>query len=158
MAIQLELSHVDQLIQQSITPVFLLAGIGALISVLSNRIGRIHDRRVHRHEAPDWSDQSLHREVFLLKKRARTALYALFFCVLAELLICFVIAAHFIGGLVTFNTSLLTAVSFCLAVFSLILGLVFFTREIALAMSVTEISHKRLDDQVHPRPNSEDPS
>ena len=51
---------VGQAIQLSVAPVFLLAGVGALLAVLTNRLARIIDR-VHflERELPENADEAL---------------------------------------------------------------------------------------------------
>ncbi|MEO5741668.1 MAG: DUF2721 domain-containing protein [Vicinamibacterales bacterium] len=40
----LEISPIAHVIQLSVAPVFLLSGIGAILAVMTNRLGRIIDR------------------------------------------------------------------------------------------------------------------
>jgi hypothetical protein len=40
----LEISPVAHVIQLSVAPVFLLSGVGAILAVMTNRLGRIIDR------------------------------------------------------------------------------------------------------------------
>ena len=138
------LSRVNLLIQQSIAPVFLLAGIGALLNVLSSRIGRIHDRRMAIVHDEQLMDDAVHHEAQLLKRRAKLANLAMQSLLFAELMICCLIAIHFIGGLMGVDAALWVALSFLSSMIGLIVGVLFFLREAHLALSLTELGHIRL--------------
>lgn len=138
------LSRVNLLIQQSITPVFLLAGIGALLNVLSSRIGRIHDRRVAIVHDEHLMDDAVYQEAQLLKRRAKLANLAMQALLFSELMICVLIAIHFIGGLLGVDAAFWVALTFFFSMIGLIVGVLFFLREAHLALSLTLIGHIRL--------------
>jgi hypothetical protein len=130
----IDMAHVIQL---SVAPVFLLSGIGAMLSVLGTRVGRIIDRsRLIEGElagAHERLHAELHCELALLSRRARLANWAITLCTACALLVCTVIAALFIGASLNYDTSTLIALLFITAMAVLIAGLVCFLQEIYLA-------------------------
>ena len=125
-------------IQLAVGPAFLLTGIGAILSVMTNRLARIVDRfRV-------LSDQNLvlcdvdHHELNLLRMRAKWTHWAIAFTTLSALLTCIVIASIFIGSEIQTNLDKLIALLFVGAMSALILGLISFTREVALSRNVVK--------------------
>ncbi|MDG2271580.1 MAG: DUF2721 domain-containing protein [Halioglobus sp.] len=126
-------------IQQSVAPAFLLTGIGALLSVLTNRLARVVDRfRALNTKQKDglYSD----KEMVTLGRRARLIHWAISLCTVAALLICIVIAALFIGSTALVATSEIIAVLFIGAMFVVISGLLCFLGEIRLATGVIDVA------------------
>lgn len=130
-------------IQLSVAPVFLLAGVGALLAVLINRLARIIDR-VHfleREPANDESEASLARKretTRELSRRAKLIHWAISLCTTCDLLVCVVVATLFIGAELGVDLSRGIALLFISAMFALIAGLLCFLREIALATRLIE--------------------
>ena len=136
-----DVSSVGQAVQLAVAPVFLLAGVGALLAVLTNRLARIIDR-VHllERELPaETSDaeQKAHRKAtYPLARRARLIHWAISLCTTCELLVCVVVAALFIGAGLGIDLSHAVALLFIAAMLTLIVGLICFLREIALATAL----------------------
>lgn len=125
---------VAHVIQQAVAPVFLLTGVGALLNVLTNRLGRIVDRkRVLLREGGADHDA----ELSVLARRSRLIHHAISGCTLCALLVCVVISVLFIGSELAADPSRLIALLFIAAMFCLIAGLLCFLREIALAITGT---------------------
>lgn len=130
-----------QVIQLAVAPVFLLAGIAGLLGVLSTRLGRIIDRArvIERRMAIAKREEHrtlLHAEATSLWKRIDLINWAVRLCVTGALLICLVIVALFMTGLLRpagFNVPILIAALFVLAMLVLIAGLLFLLREIHVA-------------------------
>ncbi|MDR3393731.1 MAG: DUF2721 domain-containing protein, partial [Parasulfuritortus sp.] len=82
---------------------FLLTGVGAILSVLVNRLGRVVDRfRTLDFGMPDVCESSLDlakSEMAILSRRARMIHWAIGLCTGCALLICFVIATLFVGSI-----------------------------------------------------------
>ncbi len=131
-----DVSSVAHVIQLAVAPVFLLTGIGAILSVLSTRLARVIDRyRVL--SVGDEMERIAHKpEMRNLLNRSKWIHWSITLCTVCALLVCIVIAALFIGAETGKDPSLLIAVLFTLAMLALIAGLVCFLREIALAMGV----------------------
>jgi len=124
-------------IQLAVAPVFLLTGIGAVLAVLTNRLGRVIDRgrtlqgQLLSDVEPDEAD--IHRQLAILSRRARLINWAISLCTACALLICAVIAVLFLGSFVPIDMSVPIALLFITAMSALFVGLVFFLREVYLA-------------------------
>ena len=119
---------VSAAIQLAIAPVFLLAGIGAILSVLTIRLGRVVDRArlVEQKVAKAGSDdhrQRLQVESIALWRRIKIINWAMRLAVGSALLVCFVIISLFIGAFAAVEMGGLLAAQFILALLLLILAL-----------------------------------
>lgn len=126
-------------IQLAVAPAFLLAGVGSVLGVLTNRLGRIIDRRraLEEGEAAGRDPSDVRNELAVLRWRALLISRAIGFCTLAALLVAGVVAALFLGTFATFvrvDFSGVIAVTFVFAMLSLISGLVTFLREVRAAI------------------------
>jgi hypothetical protein len=135
-----EVSQISHVIQLSVAPVFLLTGVGAMLSVLSNRLGRAVDRARHFEmkyaTAHETEQQSLVFELNLHSRRCRLIYAAMAMCVFCALLICSVIVALFASAFVAANGLALAIASlFVAAMLAFITALVVFLREVHLATS-----------------------
>lgn len=131
-----DIAHVIQL---AIAPVFLLTGVGTILAVLSNRLGRAVDRgRVVEKQLPGLAGEALadaHEELVLLSRRTRLIYAAITLAVGCALFICLLIAVAFIDAFLAVNLAQSIGVLFVLAMLALICCLVVFLREIFLAVS-----------------------
>ena len=129
------LSHI---IQVSVAPVFLLTGIGSILGVLANRLGRIVDRARFLESRPELSrhltEASAEVELMRLAERKRWVNRAITLCTLCALLVCTVIATLFVGAFVTLEIGTIVAALFILSMLALIAGLLCFLREIYVAI------------------------
>ncbi|MBL8395487.1 MAG: DUF2721 domain-containing protein [Candidatus Accumulibacter sp.] len=138
-----QVTSVAQVIQLAVAPVFLLAGVGALLGVLANRLARVIDR-FHVLEKSLTAEISMNERVsslatiVSLSRRARLIHWAISLCTACDLLVCLVVAALFIGAELQVDLSSAIATLFIGAMVALIAGLACFLREIALATSVIE--------------------
>jgi hypothetical protein len=131
-------STVAQLIQLSIAPVFLLAGIGAILNVLAQRLARVVDRARHL-EAEFASFDEVARskaaaELCILDRRMKVVNHAISACTASALFVCLVVAILFVADLAEFAFATPIALLFILTMLLLIVGLVLFLYEIRLAM------------------------
>ena len=131
------ITSVSHVIQLAIAPVFLLTGVGSLLAVLINRLGRIVDRyrsleKVKPGAVGD-AATAADVEMAILSRRARLIHWAISLCTVGALFICIVIAMLFIGSMVQVGVSRIIALMFVAAMLALIAGLLLFLREIALA-------------------------
>jgi hypothetical protein len=141
-----QVSSVAQVIQLAVAPVFLLAGVGALLAVLTNRLGRVIDRfHVLDKALPAGSTEvesaSDLATKISLSRRAKLIHWAIILCTVCDLLVCLVVVALFVGAELRIDLSSTIAVLFVAAMASLIAGLACFLREIALATSFIENLH-----------------
>ena len=132
MQLSTDITTVVHVIQLAVAPVFLLTGVGAILSVLVNRLGRVVDR-FRALEMGVATSRAIDVEMDSLEWRARLIHRAISLCTSGALLICIVIAALFIGAFFAIDVSAFIVLLFVLAMLALILGLLLFLREIYLA-------------------------
>lgn len=130
---------VAHVIQQAVAPVFLLTGIGSILGVLTNRLGRTVDRFRRLREAKDGDAEQHQAEMLTLSLRARWIHWAISLCTLSALCICLSIAALFIAVAMGMDLSSSVSTLFIAAMLALIIGLLCFLREISLATGIIEI-------------------
>ncbi len=138
-----QVSSVAHVLQLAAAPVFLLAGVGALLAVLTSRLARVIDRfhvlerELAENPSPDYR-QKARTTITSLARRARLIHWAITLCTFCDLLVCLVIAALFVGAVFQVELPGTIAGLFITAMLALIAGLVCFLREIAVATSVIE--------------------
>jgi MFS family permease len=132
------LSMVAHVIQLAVAPVFLLTGVGAILSVLINRLGRIVDRYRCLNDSVEYRN-SRKKEIEILSGRARLIHWAISLCTICALFICIVIAALFVGSETGMDPSRVISILFIAAMLALIAGLLCFLREIALTTGKIEV-------------------
>ncbi|WP_395777095.1 DUF2721 domain-containing protein [Aquidulcibacter sp.] len=133
-------SHdIVQIIQLSIAPVFLIAGIGTLLNVLTSRLARVVDRGRAIEldlDSPMGSGQHTNRhlaELRVLDQRMNWIHNAIMLSTMAILLVCLLIVALFSVELITIDLSRVVAILFIATMASLIGGLISFLIEISYA-------------------------
>lgn len=131
----LDISHVIQL---SVAPVFLLAGIGAFINAFASRLGRIFDRGRRLEAALETEVPARHAELRteleILWRRARLAYIGIALDILSALLVCILIVTAFAGYFFDFAARDLIGGLFIASMLALIGGLVAFLREVFIAV------------------------
>lgn len=138
------LSDIAHTIQLSVAPVFLLAGIGALLNVVTSRLGRAIDRarileeRLNQDESEKESAR-IRDELRVLDRRMMVAQLAITLCSLSALLVCILVAMLFIASLANLNAAGAIAVLFIAAMAALIGGLCLFLAEITLATRILRV-------------------
>ena len=123
---------VGQIIQLSVAPVFLLAGIGAFLNVCAGRLSRIVDRARHVEPkllAARGAEHDRHlAEIRTLDRRMALVSWAIFSTVLAAVLICLVVIllfaasltdAHFGRAIALLFIGAMTSIGFGFSVFLL---------------------------------------
>jgi hypothetical protein len=132
-----DITDVAHVIQLAVAPVFLLTGVGAILTVLVNRLARVVDRfRALENLLPAAGNDarnSAKSEMATLERRARMVHWAIGFCTSSALFVCIVIATLFVGSITGAHTPAIIAVLFIAAMLALVVGLLCFLREIALA-------------------------
>jgi len=128
---------IAQLIQLAVAPVFLLAAVGALLNVFTGRLSRIIDKIEkfdhYGEEGPkSFTPAYVKARRDSLAERMRNMNLAIFFCTVTGLLVAVVIVTMFLSAMLEFEKSVLIAGLFILAMFSLVLSLTLFLREIFL--------------------------
>lgn len=127
-------ARVQEMVQLSLTPAFLLAAIGAYLNVMNQRLTWIVER-VHlleqreEHEIPDEEIQQLP----VLRKRRKFAHISINFCTAAALLICLVVSLMFISAFVKPPLGTYVALCWIAAMAMVFGGLLSFLLETRLA-------------------------
>ncbi len=139
------------IIELSVAPVFLLAGVAGFLNVMSGRLGRIIDRaRVLEHQALKQEDTtqqvSSRRELKVLWRRVTIIHWSIGLCTAAGLLVCVVIACLFVGYFWLLHLDGLIVTLFVMALLSLIIALILFLKEVQLSTRTMRISRKYIVD------------
>ncbi len=128
---------VAHVIQLAVAPVFLLSGIGAILAVMTNRLGRIIDRARVLETRLDGASAELitllRADLATLSRRAKLIGRAITLCTITALLVCTVIAVLFMSAFLRFDASIPVALLFIAAMAAFFLGLLWFLREIYVA-------------------------
>ncbi|WP_374408978.1 DUF2721 domain-containing protein [Pelagerythrobacter sp.] len=127
--------HVQQIVQLSLAPAFLLSGIGAIMNVMMSRMIWVAERieRIERRiEDGKAGDHEL-RELPWLVQRRRHAQKAMAFSTASAAVISVVIALLFISAYIEPQIGTITAIAWVLTMALLITGLGFFLLETRMA-------------------------
>lgn len=143
-----EVLTIAQTIQLSLSPVFMLAGIGALLNVLAGRLSRVIDR-VRTLESyvsrSTGADAARHKwELGLLDRRMVIINRALFLAVSSAVMTCAVVATLFVAVLASLHIGQLVAILFILAMLLLIASLVAFMVEVSRSMEANRVRDETL--------------
>ena len=135
-------STIAQTIQLSLSPVFMLAGIGAIMNVLVGRLGRVMDRvrRLEdlREEAGPVHDRHV-RELRLLDSRMRFTNAALLLAVTSAAVTCTVVGLMFVAELARLQIGRYVAGAFIVAMVLLIAALVSFLLEVQVSLRANRV-------------------
>jgi hypothetical protein len=141
------IQEIGEVVRAAVAPVFLLSGVGVILTMLTNRLARVVDRaRLLERTESDTHEldmHELHRSLQTLAVRARMLGRAITLCTFCALLVSMVVVALFVGAFVNFHLSLVIAVLFVAAMISLIGGLVLFLREVFVATRTLRIGLRR---------------
>ena len=145
---EIAIGPIAHVIQLSVAPVFLLSGIGAILAVMTSRLGRIIDRaRVledRLENAPPERATAIEADLATLTHRAKLIGPAITLCTATALLVCTVIAILFLSAFLRFDASMPVALLFVAAMLAFFLGLLWFLREIFVATSNLRIASRRV--------------
>lgn len=129
---------IAQIIQLALTPIFLLSGVGIILTVLTNRLARIVDRaRRLEGAAPDpapGARHPWHEELEALAYRARLINRAITLSTICALLVAMVVATLFLNEFMPVDLSTTIAMMFVLAMITLIVALLLFLREVYVSI------------------------
>ena len=138
-----ELTHLAQIIQLAVAPVFLLAGLGAFLNACVGRLARIVDRirkleprildsRGEEHER-------LLEEVRLLDRRSRIVSSAIFTTVLSALLISAVVILLVLAFLTGYRFGTAIALLFIASMLATAAGFAIFLHETRLGIRAIQV-------------------
>ncbi|MEO7504490.1 MAG: DUF2721 domain-containing protein [Sphingomicrobium sp.] len=147
-----ELTHLAQIIQLAVAPVFLLAGLGAFLNVCAGRLARIVDRarglepRILK--ARGVEHDRLVGEVRMLDRRIKVVNQAIFLTVLAALLISAVVILLFVAFLTGYPIGTAVALLFIAAMLATAGGFAIFLHETRLGTRSVRIGSHILDHEA----------
>jgi hypothetical protein len=138
--------NVVHVIQLAVAPVFLLSGVGVILTVLTNRLARIIDRarllEDRLHGAADDRREEMLSEMSLLSHRAWMVNIALTLSTVCALLVCLVIALLFIGSAMKIDIEAVISIMFVTGMAALVGSLSIFLREIFLGTAQLRIGRR----------------
>lgn len=130
------ISTIAHIIQLSVAPVFLLAGIAGILNVMAHRLARVVDRvrAIENEIAPDPTARERElKSLAVLDRRMTICHWSIGLCVIAALLICVVVMVLFVADLVAINFAIPVSLLFIAAMATLTLGLLLFLAEVTIA-------------------------
>lgn len=139
-----EVNTVSHLIQLSVAPVFLLAAVAGLLNVFTGRLARIIDKvekidAMIENKKTEESKQKAQEKSKIrrlsLTTRMQNINHSISLCTMTGLLIALVIVTMFLSSIMQFDGSIIIATLFIFAMFSLILSLILFQKEIFFTTS-----------------------
>ena len=129
----MEPESLSKAIQLSVAPVFLLAGISALMSVISGRLARIVDNARKTKTALDADETIDEREQWNFRRRMKLTIRAIELLTAATLLISAVVAVMFFSVISRINLTLVVVPLFISAMLLVMLASICFLREVRMA-------------------------
>ena len=145
---------IGQLVDGALAPVFLIAGIGALLNVLTSRLARVGRARDLEKQFASLNDDARQRalaELPLLDKRIALTHSAIYCCVASALAIALVVALLFVGAFVEIPLlGTLIAALFVLAMLLIVVGLVYFLRETRISIRSLRVRRELMEDSRSP--------
>lgn len=120
-------------IHDAVAPVFLLTGIGSILGVLVNRLGRSIDRARVINSLSDEQFDLYFDELSIIVRRTRWMRWSVGLFIFAGLCVAISIASVFMSVELEMNLPHFVLITFITAMCSLVLGLLCFLREIVLA-------------------------
>jgi len=139
---------VGEVIRLAVAPVFLLSGVGIMLTLFSNRLARAIDRgRELERTATATSDpehaQQLHTSLANLARRGRLLSVAIALGTICALLVSIVIVVLFLGESFNMRINLIVDALFIAAMFSFIGAILCFLREVFIATTTLRIGLHR---------------
>lgn len=142
------LSAVAQSIQLSLSPVFVLAGIGALLNVLAGRLSRVVDRTRSLELLHPTSEGPAHArhvwELRLLDRRISVINWALTLAVLSAVMTCVLVSLLFVASLTHLQLVQAVALCFIAAMLLLVASLSAFLFEVRLSLRAIHVRSELL--------------
>jgi len=143
---QVPVGDVAHAIQLSLTPVFLLNGVGVLLALLTSRLARIVDRaRTLEERLPTASEQvvhDIHAVLDTTRRRARLMNRAITLGTIAALLVALLVALMFAAEFVPFRMGSGIAIIFIVAMLALFGSLWCFLIEVRIATETLRFSSR----------------
>lgn len=145
---EVPLQGVGDVIRLAVAPVFLLSGVGIMLTVLTNRLARAVDRardmeRSAHAMAPGEGRDDLHESLATLARRGRLLSFAIALCTICALLVSVVVVVLFLGESFSFRITYAVDALFIAAMLSFIGAILCFLREVFIATATLRIGLRR---------------
>jgi hypothetical protein len=139
---------VGEVIRLAVAPVFLLSGVGIMLTLFANRLARAIDRGrdIERNLAASPESErapQLHQSLENLSRRGRLLNIAISLATICALLVSIVIVVLFLGESFHFRISLVVDALFIAAMLSFIGAILCFLREVFIATATFRIGPHR---------------
>lgn len=138
-----DIRDISVAIHDAVAPVFLLTGIGSILGVLVNRLGRAIDRARNLNALNTDQRKVFLEELDIIAVRTSWMRWSVGLFIFAGLCVSLAIASIFIGVAINIHLSGFVLMTFITAMFSLIFGLLCFLREIILASQEVITRHRQ---------------
>jgi hypothetical protein len=138
-----DIRDISVAIHDAVAPVFLLTGIGSILGVLVNRLGRAIDRARNLNALNADQRKFFLEELDIIAVRTSWMRWSVGLFIFAGLCVSLAIASIFIGVAINIHLSWFVLMTFIMAMFSLIFGLLCFLREIILASQEVITRHRQ---------------
>lgn len=138
-----DIRDISVAIHDAVAPVFLLTGIGSILGVLVNRLGRAIDRARNLNALNADQRKVFLEELDIIAVRTSWMRWSVGLFIFAGLCVSLAIASIFIGVAINIHLSWFVLMTFIAAMFSLIFGLLCFLREIILASQEVITRHRQ---------------
>jgi hypothetical protein len=138
-----DIRDVSGAIRDAVAPVFLLTGVGSILSVIVNRLGRAIDRARHLNALNPEQRKNFLNELDIIVKRTAWMRWSVGLFIFTGLCVALVIASIFIGVAIRVDLADFVLIAFITAMFSLVFGLLSFLREIILASQEVITRHRQ---------------
>ena len=128
---------ISEAMQAAMTPVFLIVGVGGLLSVMTSRLGRIKDRErliysiIHNASGDDYI--LARSAITKLAKRSFLISMGIWLSTGSVLFVCLLIITMFLGAMMSIEISLAVATLFIISLLFLSISLIFLVYEVFLA-------------------------
>lgn len=130
---------VGDVIRLAVAPVFLLSGVGIMLTVFTNRLARVVDRSREMEHKPE-----LQSDIETLARRGRLLSHAIALCTICALLVSVVVVVLFLGESFNFRVAYIIDALFIAAMLSFIGAILYFLREVFIATASLRIGlHRR---------------
>lgn len=131
-------NELGRILQNVVSPVVLISGIGMILLSLTNRYGRVIDRtRILKKEvikASASEKETIVREINILYRRSRILLLSVSLSVISILFVCLLMIIIFINHLFRVNLFTLGISVFTISLITLIASILLFIKDMTLSL------------------------
>ena len=143
------INDISRAIELALTPVFLLTAIAGMLNVMTGRLSRIIDRgrtlTEHRLASGHPPTEEIVEELHHLERRRHFTSIAITSCTISALFVCLVIAVLFLEVLFRADWKFIVGLLFAGATMALVVGLMYFLREVHRATITIRIRKPALN-------------